>query len=313
MIAALDTLVQLPHKEPHRIPADTARDLKKRAVRVAKTKKLIYPLIDLHSPIENQYWQSYHCCRDLKQEGQYLTAKYCNKRWCFECNAIRAAKMINGYKPVFEKFPGTQFVTLSRPNVSADKLLTEVEDLVHTFELVRRHLRERKNMNLKGIRKLEVTYNNRVNSFHPHFHLIVDCLATAKMIVNEWLFRNPTASAEAQHIRKADEGSYIEMFKYVTKEIVKPQTPAEAKDLIFQSINGKRIYQAFGIKKHISEDVDEIQRQAYGMLNYATYKVWYFDEKREDWFSLKGELLSEAVTGCCTTHIPCNEFIFNTG
>ena len=299
MFATLDTLVELPRKDPPpvpaRVPADTARDIKKRAVRVAKTKKLIWPLIDLHSPIENQYWNSYYCSRNLKQEGQYLTSKYCNTRWCFECNAIRAAKMINGYKPVFEQWPGVQFVTLTRPNVPGKQLLSEVEDLVHTFELCRRYLRERKSKPVRGLRKLEVTYNSRTKTFHPHFHLIVEDLMQAKLVIAEWLYRNPTASPEAQHIRKADEGSYLEMFKYATKSVVNKHTPAIALDLIFQSIQGKRIYQPFGIEKKVSEDVTEIERQAYGMLEPSVYKVWYFDDAAEDWRSLNGELLTNAV------------------
>lgn len=293
----LDTLVQLPHKEPVRIPADTSKDVKRRALRAIRTGKMIYPLIDLHSPLENQYWSSYHCCRELKQEGQYLTAKYCNKRWCFECNAIRAAKMINGYKPVFDKWPGVQFVTLTRPNVSGEDLLKEVEDLVHTFELCRRYLREQLKVNIRGLRKLEVTYNNRMKSFHPHFHLIVDNIQTANLIVDEWLHRNPSAVSDAQHIRKADQGSYIEMFKYATKEVIKPQTSAHVLDLIFQSISGKRIYQAFGIEKYVSEDVDELVQQAYGMIEPSVYKVWRLDDVQEDWISIYGEHLQKAVQG----------------
>jgi len=305
MFADLDTLVQLPRKEiqvpeksgsrPARTAEDSSRELKKRAIRVAKTKKLIWPLIDLHSNIESQYWQSYYCCRELKQEGQYLTAKYCNKRWCFECNAIRAAKMINGYKPIFDKWPGVQFVTLTRPNVPGYKLPAEVEDLIHTFELCRRYIIEKKKIKIKGLRKFEVTYNNRTETFHPHFHLIVEDLQTANLIKNEWLFRNPEASPDAQHTRPADEGCYIEMFKYATKEVVKENTPAQAKDLIFQSITGKRIYQAFGIKKYVSEDIEDIERQAYGMLEPVSYKTWTFNDELLDWVSTTKELLTEAV------------------
>jgi hypothetical protein len=299
MIAALDTSVQLPRKEQTgtrpRVPSDASRDLKKRAIRVAKTRDLIFPLIDLHSDMENQYWQSFNCCRDLIQEGQYITSKYCNKRWCFQCNAIRAAKMIEGYKPVFEKWKGVQFVTLTRPNVPGDQLLTEVEDLIHTFELVRRFMRERRKMNIKGLRKLEVTYNNKTNTYHPHFHLIVDSLQTSKLIIAEWLYRNPKASPDAQHTRPADDGCYVEMFKYATKEIVKPHTPPRAKDLIFKSITGKRIYQAFGVKKVVSEDVAELERQGYSMLSPCSYRQWTFSDKQNDWFDPRGRSLIEAV------------------
>jgi len=288
---SLDTLVQLPHKEIFIDENETQRDLKKRAIRLSKTKKLIWPLIDLHSDLEKQYWSSYHCCRELKQEGNYLSSKYCNKRWCFECNAIRAAKMINGYMPIFRDFKNKQFVTLTRPNVPEDQLNNEVRSLVKDFQLCVRYLRERKKIDLKGLRKIEVTFNWQLASFHPHIHVIIDTLSNARALVDEWLFRNKTASPDAQNIRVADEGSAIELFKYATKSVVEKDMSCYALDVIFRAISGIRIYQPFGIKKYVSEDVKELVRQAYGMLEPTEYKIWRFNDELLDWFSIYDESL----------------------
>jgi hypothetical protein len=279
------------------VPASTksAVEIKKRAVRLSQTCKLTWPLIDLHSPLENQYWQSYNCCREIIQEGVTLTSHYCNKRWCFECNAIRAAKMINGYMPVFEAFKKAQFVTLTRPNVTADSLPSEIEDIIKKFRDLTLYLRRYKKINLKGIRKLEVTFNWHESTYHPHFHILVDSPLSAKAILNEWLQRNPESSPAAQHIRPADKGSYLEMFKYATKIAVSDDISDYAKDIIFQAIQDKRIYQPFGIKKYVSEDVSETVRQQYGCLEPETYKVWRFDDKKLDWLSNTAELLTEVI------------------
>lgn len=272
----------------------TQKELKKRAIRIIKTKELIMQLADLQSSLENQYWSSYHCSRELKQEGNYIASEYCNKRWCFECNAIRSAKMINGYKPVLQQFWNKQFVTLTRPNVDEFHLKDEIKSLVKDFTLTIRHLRERKKIDIKGIRKIEVTYNRPRNNYHPHFHLIVDSLPSARAIVQEWLFRNPNASPDAQKIQKADETSFVELFKYATKEIANPKIRISALNVIFLSLIKIRTYQPFGIKKYISEDVDSLVRQAYGMLNPTEHKVWRFDDNKKDWISLWNESLIDS-------------------
>jgi hypothetical protein len=203
--------------------------------------------------------------------------------------------MINGYMPVFKEFKNPQFVTLTRPNVTAGDLPGEIDDLIKKFRDLLLHLRRYKKINLKGIRKLEVTFNWHESTYHPHFHLLVDSPGSAKAILDEWLLRNEAASPVAQHIRPANPGSYLEMFKYATKIAVAGDISDYAKDIIFQAIQDKRIYQPFGIKKYVSEDVSETVRQQYGCLEPETYKVWRFDDRKIDWVSNTGELLTEVI------------------
>ena len=286
--------------DEQRTALDTAKDLKKKAIRLHQTYKLIWPLIDLNSPMEKKYWQSYNCCREVVQEGVYLRFKYCNCRWCFECNAIRAAKMINGYESIFREFKLPQFVTLTRPNVSADKLESEITNLIKTFQKLVHNLRGHKGINIKGIRKLEVTYNWAEQTYHPHFHLIVDSPGSAHAIMDEWLFRNPEASPAAQNIKLIDklnfEGSLKELFKYATKICVDDEMSLYAKDFIFQCLLKKRIFQPFGIDRKVSEDVEELVTQGYACLDPETYEKWYFNQTKEDWNTLRGESLIQKIT-----------------
>jgi len=293
--SSLDTLVQLAYKENKPVLNDIAKQLKKKAVRLGQTYKLIWPLIDLHSELEKQYWQSYNCCREVIQEGNYLRSHYCNKRWCFECNAIRCAKMINGYKPIFDKFKDVQFVTLTRPNVKGEFLRSEVKDLVKTFQLMIRYLRRYKKLDIGGLRKLEITFNNKECTYHPHFHILVDSKESAAAILKEWLFRNPSASIDAQNIEPANAGSYTELFKYAAKIVAEKNTSIYAIDVIFQAIAKIRIYQPFGIKRCVSEDISEIYSQAVGNLDPEVYKVWRYSDDGLDWLSSLGQSLIETI------------------
>jgi len=275
--------------------SETVKSIKKKAIRLGQTYKIIWPLIELQSEMEKQYWNSYHCCREAIQEDVYLRFHYCNKRWCMECNAIRCAKMINGYMPVFKEFKKPYFITLTRPNVLSFDLEAEITNLIKEFTLVIRYLRERKKIDLKGLRKLEVTYNWMLNSYHPHLHLIVDSPGSGRAIINEWLHRNPTATPDAQDMRKADKASFTELFKYAAKVSVNYDMSIYAKDIIFTALKGKRIYQPFGIVR-ISEDVDEIIAQAFGMLEPEIYRPFRFDDDKLDWFTCKGVSLIETLS-----------------
>lgn len=275
----------MPAGQNKNILNETQKALKKRAVRLAQTKNLIYPLVDLHSDFEKKYWRAYHCNRELIQEGNYLTATYCNTRWCYECNAIRSAKLINGYKPVLSAFKNKQFVTLSRPNVSAENLKSELDYFVKTFHKMINYLRRYSGVDIKGLRKIEVTYNWQHDDYHPHMHIIVNSFQAGKKLIQEWLFRNPEASERGQDMRIADETSFIELFKYATKPLADTEMSVYAMDTIFRSLDGMRIYQPFGIKKYVSEDINETIRQAYGMLEPSAYKTWHFNDDFMDWFA----------------------------
>ena len=107
----LDTLAQLSTKVLQR-PLTKGSDeqkssakltLQKRAKSKAFTQSYLFDLIDLKSNLNKSYWQTYHCAKVVLQEGDKITSRYCNQRWCLTCNRIRTAKMINGYKGELEK------------------------------------------------------------------------------------------------------------------------------------------------------------------------------------------------------------------
>ena len=299
---ALDTSAQLvtdPSKK-------TLETLTRRAKAKFITNGLSFPLIDLDSPLKKSYWRTFYCTSVLLQEGKKITSQYCNNRWCIVCNRIRTAKMIEKYYPVImEEVQDRQFVTLTLPNVQGQRLRQVIKEMILNFQRIKHKMLVRDQVKIKGIRKIEVTYNPSRNDFHPHFHLIIEGKDQAKQLLQEWLIRYPKAVDQAQDVRPADHNSIIELLKYTAKLIHKDDYTklddgrieigihAQALDTIFQALYRKRTYQGFGIRVKLNEDVSELESEVFEEIT-SNIDAWTWEQDTSDWISTYGELL----TGC---------------
>lgn len=277
----LDKLAQL---ESVRFP-----QLAKRAKAKYFTNAFAVPLSQLKSPLQKSYNNTiFGCSNTLIQQGQTLTSTYCNNRWCIVCNRIRTAKMINAYTPALKKLECKHFVTLTIPNVGGKELRKSIEEMTRNFQNTVKFMRKKK-VEIIGLRKLECTYNPSSDSYHPHFHLIVDSRFSAETLVKEWLNRYPKARKVAQDFRPADDSTTMEMFKYFTKITTNHVVYVKALDIIFQAMRNLRVYQPFGIEK-VSEDIDDIESQLIENLKIAE-ATWSWIEC--DWINLEtGECLT---------------------
>jgi hypothetical protein len=88
----------------------------------------------------------------------------------------------------------------------------------------------------------------------------------AETLLELWLNQFPSAKKGAQDIKKADENAVKELFKYFTKITTNNKRSRKlhitALNTIFNSIQGIRIFQAFGIKQ-AKPEISEAQRQEY--------------------------------------------------
>ncbi|MBA7687586.1 hypothetical protein ES703_96050 [subsurface metagenome] len=311
----LDTLAQ-PGTELTLKPEKSLKNtLERRAIAKFVTNGIIYPLIDLDTNLKKSYWRSFHCTRILLQDGKKITSRYCNNRWCVVCNRIRTAKMINNYLPVLlNEIKEPYFVTLTIPNCTGQDLRATINHMIKTVIKINSTCRHRRDYQLKGIRKLECTYNQLENTFHPHFHFIINTYQVGQELISAWLENYPEARSVSQDIRRADKNSLIELFKYTTKitagtlnksdeagnRQVELNIIPEALDVIFQAMYGKRVYQPIGIKKiQQNEDMESIEGiQSEDITDIAEkMEVWGWEQDVSDWISGAGELL----TGC-TAH-----------
>ena len=284
----LDTLVQLPPNCPK-------INLKKRARSKYYTQSISAKLIELDTPRKKYYQRAYYCCQEIFQEGNSLQgSKYCNTRICNTCTRIRTAKLFKGYLKQLEGRE-LELVTLTIPNVVKSELSDAITRMIKDCTLIIRNMREKRGIHINGIRKVEVTYNPTRNDYHPHIHLLVD--KAGAEIVKAWIKRNPYANRKAQDVRKADQGSLNELFKYTTKIAVKASKRGEidihieALDTIIECLFGKRSIQPFGDIRKVSEEVtDELTGQIFDDLT-SDNKVWIW--QGFDWISEDGECLTD--------------------
>ena len=307
--SALDTKVYVPlsaYYEGNVIQSkENHSDLKQKLVNRARAKfvtgLIAAPLAQLASPLEKQYKLSLTCAGNLTETPGKLTAKYCNCRWCLVCSRIRTAKMVAAYLPAIEAMPEKYFVTLSRPNVPGKELAKERRHYVATYQLCNRYLREKLKLKFSFIRKLECTRNYQRGTYHPHFHVIVDSETAAYALLGEWLERNPTALLNKGNlIIKADNRSVAELFKYFTKVVSKSETGKASDyrihlaglDTMFVALKGARTFQAGGLIKTVSEDVEPADAMESGRE-----RVDFWNWTGTDW-------ISRETAECLTGYIP---------
>jgi hypothetical protein len=158
-----------------------------------------------------------------------------------------------------------------------------------------KNLKKTYGITLKGIRKFECNYNPKEDTFNPHFHLIAGGTACEILLLKSlWLnqYTSEVATAKAQDIRVAKDGSELELFKYMTKMITSNgDMYPKALDSIFKAIKGKRTVQPFGGIKKVSEDVDGIQKEDVDFITCGD-TVWQWSDMHLDWISEYGEVLT---------------------
>lgn len=266
--------------------------------------KLLRALVKLASPLAKKYDATLFCSSVLEQDGNKLRSRFCNNRWCNICNRIRTAKLIKGYGAAIDSMLDPRFVTLTVPNVPATELRAEIRRMISEFRKIQELRRKHKKPLIRGIRKLEVTYNPDLQNFHPHFHFIVEGEAAADELIEAWLDRNTTADKRGQDQREAK--NPIELFKYFAKLTSKSKSDTiiikagkmvrieysypEALDLVFQAIEGTRIIQPIGGIKYVKEDIEDLETVTVEDLE-PEEALWIYQDR--DWVNVyTGELLT---------------------
>lgn len=216
--------------------------------------------------LANQYARGLNCSSVVQKIGERYRSTYCERRFCLVCNRIRTSKLIYGYKPALDNLADLHFLTLTVPNVKAYDLKKTIQDMTKTFQRIKDNLRKNYGHRITGIRKIEVTYNDQRKDYHPHFHLILSGQEAAETLLELWLNHYKNANRRGQDIKKADQNAVKELFKYFTKITTNNKTSRKlninALNTIFNSIQGIRIFQPFGIKK-VKPLISEAQRQEY--------------------------------------------------
>jgi len=268
------------------------------ALRKYNTNKKVISIIDTLSSDEQKqkYWRTWHCNEVILQDGKVFRGSLCRKMWCTHCNRIKAYELMTAYKEPLRNLGDLYFITLTRPNVKGRQLKSEIQKLIKAFQKIKDNLRKNYKVKISGIRKLEVTYNEEMDTYHPHFHFIQSNLVHAELLQELWLNQFDNANNKGQDIRKnnsQDEKSFIELFKYATKETTKEgkQYTGDVLHTIYSALESQRKIQTYGSIKKVKEPKElKDQTNKFDWID-EQQEIWIYDQEQKDWLSSKNEKL----------------------
>lgn len=108
------------------------------------------------------------------KEGKLIGANFCRQRVCPCCQRRRSLKVKSDFYRIQEALSGCAWVhlVLTVPNVYASELGNTLDDMQRCSSRFFR-IAEVKRAFLGVARCTEVSYNDKVNTYHPHFHCLV--------------------------------------------------------------------------------------------------------------------------------------------
>ena len=182
------------------------------------------------------------------------------------------------------------FLTLTAPNVLADELNDEIKHYNQSFQ----RLMQRKEVKsvVKGYaRKLEITYNEERDDYHPHFHVLI---AVNKSYFNDkdyyisrdrWLelwqkvTKNPLITqVDVRKVRNSKDDKVYEIAKYSAKDS-DYLINQDVFEVFYQALKGKRLIVYSGLFKEAmtlfkSGELDEYKEKDSTKYVYAIMYNW---------------------------------------
>lgn len=241
------------------------------------------------------------------RRSKLFSSNFCEHRFCPMCSwrlAKKDALKISVLIKYLEEEHNKDFIflTLTAPNVSGEDLLNEIKKFNSAFKkMVER--KDIKQMNKGYIRKLEVTYNKKTNTYHPHFHVI--------MAVNKTYFSGRTyikqskwleiwkeamdcleiTQVDVRRLRKSKENQEVqEIAKYAAKDS-DMRISEEVFDTFYNALRGRQIITYNGLfkeanKLYKNKDLDKYKEiddteYVYFML-YRWGKGTYVETERRE-------------------------------
>jgi hypothetical protein len=162
------------------------KKLKRRARKKLFGRAKAAKLAHLYSPLEEKYWETYRCSDMIIRESGKVRSHFCKHRHCEICNNIRTAHYIEKYMPTLDTWQDKVFMTLTVKNPNRENLRQTLNDMHGHFTKIKDSERKA-GRKLVGLRKLEITYNRREKTYHPHFHLVLHDSVSAEHIILKWL------------------------------------------------------------------------------------------------------------------------------
>ena len=247
----------------------------------------------------------------------------CKNRFCPICSWKKARKDALALSVMMQYLKEEEqkefvFLTLTAPNVKAAELEDEINHYNHSFQ----KLMQRKEVKtiVKGyVRKLEVTYNEQRDDYHPHFHVLLavnkSYFTQTTQYINRdrWLelWQQVTKNSlitqvDVRKVSNSKDDKVFEVAKYSAKDS-EYLVNQEVFNTFYKALKGKRILSYSGLFKEAmtkfkAGDLEKYKEQDTTQYVYALLYNWgkkaYIEEERrllteEEQKEVNGQLFDE--------------------
>lgn len=213
-------------------------------------------------------------------------SNFCKNRFCPLC-AWRKAKKDSLKISILLKYIQEQlgyefiFLTLTAPNVKGSDLSDEIKKYNKSFKNLMQ-LKEVKKITKGYVRKLEVTYNQERNDYHPHFHVMIAVNKSyfksrdyikKKQWLELWKDCMNDSSITQVDIRKmdtSDSNAIAEIAKYGAKDS-DYMVSQEVFDVFYKALKGKQLLTYSGIFKEALKLFNNGELDKYKELDLTEY------------------------------------------
>ena len=231
---------------------------------------------------------------DIDGIAKIIKADFCRERLCAVCAWRRQAKFVSQMNPVIDVMAnrGYQFLfaTLTVKNTRYEDLKKTVDIMMKGYDRLCKR-RKIKRAWLGITRSLELTYNEKERTFHPHIHLLIavdssyfddeNKYITSKELSVMWAESVDVDYLPIVDIRKVDntDRATVETLKYA----LKPTDATLAYKAFFYVLKGRRLISFCGVFQKIRNELkysdfeniltDDVEKKG----KKITYDLYTFD------------------------------------
>jgi len=157
-----------------------------------------------------------NCCG--RCAGEWVASTFsCKVRLCPWCARARAARLVAQFEPVLAGMRDPRYIVLTVRNSPIGELRPAIRHLFAAFNRMRKTTLWR-SLVLGCVVVLEVTLNERENTWHPHLNVVYDgTFINQKELQTAWRRAARDESLIMPWIKRADKATIQELFKYTLK------------------------------------------------------------------------------------------------
>ena len=245
---------------------------------------------------------------DRAMENKKLhKANFCTNRFCPMCSWRKTKKdalKISIIMEYIKRELGYEFIflTLTAPNVSGETLSEEIKDFNKAFKRMTKR-KEFEKINKGYVRKLEVTYNKKENTYHPHFHIIIavnksyftdKTYLSKKKFLELWKECKRDDSITQVDVRKidtSDKKAISEIAKYGAKDS-DYMISQDVFDVFYKSLKGKQLVTFNSLFDEVRElyevgGLDYLKEIDTNFYEFLISYTWNFNKNEYNLFAFK--------------------------